>query len=131
MSISLNLSSYEPEWLILAEKLKRDGNATLNCGSKSAASRYRFRFYGFRKALSRHDAANPYLGVLMETQAFIYDNGDLHFERSPFAPLLRGLLEHSIIAGEPATVAASGDAESAHDRSILEIFANKEKTDGK
>lgn len=124
MSISTDLTTYEAEWLVLAEKLKLDGNAELKTENKRLASRYRFRFYGFRRALQRHDPTNPFLGVLMETQATITSEGNLHFERSPFAPLLRGLLENSVIQAPQGNVAiAESDAGSAQDRTILDILS--------
>jgi hypothetical protein len=123
MSISTDLTTYEAEWLVLAEKLKRDGNATLDCGSKRVAERYRFRFYGFRRALKRHDPTNPYLGILMESQATINDKGELHFERSPFAPLLRGLLENSVI--EPVLQTTDSTEVGSHQEQTLMSILNK------
>lgn len=117
MSTPKNVLAYEAEWGQIAQILTEKGNFTLPCKDKKKASHYRLRFYGFRRALATHDAANPWVAPLMETQATITAEGDLHFERAPLGALLRGLLEHTHVSvpGSEAPAAAEPGASRVGD----------------
>lgn len=138
MPLPSTIAEYEAEWALVAEALTRQNTLTLPCGDAKQAQKLRFRFYGFRRALKKHDATNPWIAALMETQATITPEGHLHFERSPFAATLRGLMEHSVIKGgqmpgtfqggaEQAKVAQSVDpiTTEASDQTILEFLTKK------
>ena len=107
MSAPKSVLAYEAEWGQIAQLLATRGNFTLPCGDKKKAAFYRLRYYGFRRALTTHDAANPWVAVLQETQATITPEGDLHFERAPLAALLRGMLEHSTLPPGTMTPASN------------------------
>lgn len=120
------VAGYEPEWALIAQHLVDQGNLTLPVGDKRKASTLRFRFYGFRKALATHDAKNPWLAALMETQATITPKGDVHFERSPFGALLRGIMEHSKVE-TPAPAATDEDHPigEQHETTLLNFLTHK------
>lgn len=124
-----SIMGYEPEWILLAQKLQQDGNATLPLADTKMSGKLRRRFYGFRTAMMRHDAANPLIAVLMETQATITPEGHLHFERAPFAQLIRGMLENSVVKAPAAVPPAEGQVPAAeahpekHDETILSVLS--------
>lgn len=131
------IQGYEPEWAIIANHLAQHGSMTLDLKDRRAAAKLRFRFYGFRKAMVKHDPANPWIAVLMETQATITPEGDVHLERSPYAAVLRGLLEHSHILPPAAPQEQASPLNDVvvvhggeHDRTILDVLTKKDKSAG-
>ena len=131
MSLPTDIRSYEPEWMQLAYKLKESGEFLLPCHNPKLANYYRFRFYGFRKALAKHDAANPLISVLMETQAVVRPDGDLFFQRNHLATLLHGLLEHTQVvtptAFQGSNMQDRAVGKTAMETTLLEVLEKHNK----
>ena len=127
MSTPKNVQAYEQEWGQIAQILCDKGNFTLPCRDRRKAQHYRLRFYGFRNALATHDATNPWVAALQETQATITPEGDLHFERAPLGQLLRGMLEHTIVTtpvptAEPSAPPGEQRVGDALERTLLDVL---------
>lgn len=123
------IAGYEAEWMVIARHLEQHGNMTLQVNDKVAAARLRFRFYGFRRAMARHDPTNPWVAVMMETQAQVTPEGNVHLERSPYSALLRGLLEHSTVTLAPKVEVPTEEVKEAgtahQDATILALLSGK------
>ena len=127
MSAPKNLHAYEREWMSIAIAIADKGEFLLACGDVKKAKYYRLRFYGFRKALELQDAANPWLGALMETQVSLTAEGHLMFTRSPLATLLRGMLENTTVQlpqdfDVAASKAKSDDYNRESDNRLMDIL---------
>jgi hypothetical protein len=124
MPLPQTVGQYEVEWIMVAQALQERGEMLLPLGDAKLAFRLRQRFYGFRKAFAKHDAANPYISVLMETAATVDANGDLRLQRSPLSTLLRGILEKTkVTVSMPAT--EEEPAMPKHEQAILEYLAGQ------
>lgn len=97
MSVPKRIKSYDAEWMTIAMTLAERGEVVVPTGDAKRAKALRLMFYGFRDALANHDAANPWLGAVMETQATITAEGHLRLQRNVLSTLLRGVLEHTRI----------------------------------
>lgn len=128
MPLPQTIAGYEAEWSILAHNLTQQNTWTLELKSPKLAKTLRFRFYGFRRALMKHDPSNPWIAALMETQATITPEGNLHFERNPYAAVLRGLLEHSIVQQQPGVETKKDNSVgmSNSDQTILDMLSKKD-----
>jgi hypothetical protein len=138
-----NINSYANEWMLLANQLEINPCVILPINNKKEAVRARFRFYGFRRTLAKHDATNPWAAILLNVEVTITDNGDLKFERNPFGARLRDLLERAIVKEGPITTMSPPTPTSInngnvipndetpsmpeHDQTILNILAHKDK----
>jgi hypothetical protein len=126
-----SIRGYDPMWMTLAFRLNEVDNLTLPIGNVKQAKSMRLRFYGFRRAMMNHDATNPMIANMMQTQVTITEEGNLHFERNPFGEVLRGLLEHSIVKEAPKVEEPAPDSTlvegqgQLHEQTILNILTHK------
>lgn len=129
MPLPQSVRQYEAEWMGVAQTLVEKNFIEIPTGDRTLAFRLRQRFYGFRKALEKHDAANPFLGALMETMVTVKDDGTLVLQRAPFATLLRGFLEHTKLeapAADTAPVSPPGPSMPASEQFLLDYLSKKD-----
>jgi hypothetical protein len=135
-----HIRGYEDEWLALALKLNEVDSITLPFGDVKRAKFARLRFYGFRRAMMNHDASNPLIANMMQTQLTVTPNGDLHFSKDPFGAILRGILEHTIVQQPKAAEELPPPTDDGHkpsmfngagtkhqDETLLSILSGKKK----